>query len=731
LKQNYVLSVSVEGVKILLRFITFALGVTLGLCAPVFAQIRDNIDAKSGQPAPRATIIPDKEFDESIPNLDERPLESVEDWQRAQDAEEQAEQAATETAQPALQDGDAAEVLADPPVTDPLLDDPLPPIEGFDAEPPSAPTEAGDDSENLSVRYSFRLTGLDETIENVAALRSVRERFNGLSALDDGNGRADNRSVIGSRVRADRQLLIDILTSEGFYDATVDVSTEVLEQAQPTSIILTVVTGRRYYLGAILFDAPKVEPTELISSNFVPKTGDPIVADTILAAEANISIKLPENGYPFAKVGQRDILLDGDTGLGDYTLPVDTGARSYFGTVKTEGMKAFDAQHIGILRRFKQGDLYDARKVDDMRAALVATGLLSTVSVEPVPSSEIAPDGTPYADLLVRQEAGPPRTIAVSAGYGTGEGLRIEGSWTHRNLFPPEGALSAKAVLGTQEQALGLNFSRSNAGRRDRNVELGASALHSNYDAFDAFTGKLAGTISYLSTPIWQKKFTYSYGFELLGTYESEFDLTLQARDRRIYYIAALPGQIGFDKSDNLLNPNKGFRLNLRLSPEASLGSGTQFYARAMLEGSYYYSVNDSLILAGRARVGSIAGIERGDLAPSRRYYGGGGGSVRGFGFQQLGPKDPNGDPIGGRSTNEAAVEVRYRFGNFGAVGFVDAGQVYESSIPKFDDWRFGVGIGGRFYTNFGPVRLDIATPINRQQGESKISVYVSIGQAF
>jgi translocation and assembly module TamA len=90
-----------------------------------------------------------------------------------------------------------------------------------------------------------------------------------------------------------------------------------------------------------------------------------------------------------------------------------------------------------------------------------------------------------------------------------------------------------------------------------------------------------------------------------------------------------------------------------------------------------------------------------------------------------------NGDPIGGRSMNEAAFEARYRFGNFGVAGFVDAGQVYESSIPKFDNWRYGVGIGGRFYTNFGPVRLDLATPINRQQGESKISVYVSIGQAF
>jgi translocation and assembly module TamA len=87
--------------------------------------------------------------------------------------------------------------------------------------------------------------------------------------------------------------------------------------------------------------------------------------------------------------------------------------------------------------------------------------------------------------------------------------------------------------------------------------------------------------------------------------------------------------------------------------------------------------------------------------------------------------------PLGGRSLNEFAIEGRYRFGNYGVVAFVDAGQVYESQYPTFSNMRFGVGIGGRLYTNFGPVRIDIATPINRQEGESRISLYISIGQAF
>ena len=193
----------------------------------------------------------------------------------------------------------------------------------------------------------------------------------------------------------------------------------------------------------------------------------------------------------------------------------------------------------------------------------------------------------------------------------------------------------------------------------------------------------------------------------------------------------ALPGQVTFDTSNSLLDPTRGFRLTAKLSPEASLGSGAQGYARLLFESTGYYGVSDGIVLAGRARVGMIQGARREQIAPSRRYYAGGGGSVRGFGYQELGPKDPDNNPIGGRSLVEAAAEVRYRFGDYGVVGFIDGGQVYTSSLPHFTDWRFGVGLGGRFYTNFGPMRLDVATPIGRKPGESRISIYISIGQAF
>jgi translocation and assembly module TamA len=660
--------------------------------------------------------------------LDDAPLESIEAWKAEQENREEDRSAAQEAAQGAF---------------DPLLNEPLPPIENFDAEPPPAPTQAAE-REAGAVRYILRLDGLDATTTTdlakdadgiaveAAAWNDVRSRFYDLSSLKEKGGRAESRAEISQSARADRQLLLDILNGQGFFDADVQVKIDTsANEDGPVNVVLTVLSGRRYYLGQIAFAAPTVQPPDLISRNFAPQTGDAIVADVILAAEAKLSVELPQNGYPFANVGQRDILLDSGSAMGDYTLPVDPGVRSYFGQLRTEGVATFDAGHVAILRRFKTGDLYDSRKVDDLRAALIATGLLSTVSVEAIPGEGAAPDGTPYADLLVRQEAAPPRSLAASAGYGTGQGFRAEGSWTHRNLFPPEGALRVTSLLGTQEQAASVAFDRANAGRRDRNIEISLSALHSNYDAFEAYTGRLAVTMALVSTPIWQKKFTWSIGAEILGTSEDAFELARGVRDRQLYYVAALPGQVGFDRSNDLLDPVRGYRMNIRISPEASLGTGKQVYVRAIWDGSYYHPVKDNFVVAARARFATISGISRDNLAPSRRFYGGGGGSVRGFGYQRLGPLDPNNDPIGGRSVNEFALEGRYRFGNFGVVGFVDAGQAYETSIPKFDDWRVGVGLGGRFYTNFGPVRLDLATPVNRRLGDSRFSVYVSIGQAF
>ena len=705
-------------------------------------------EARDAPVDPSAPIIPDPVFNSALPPLSSdinAPLEPIptdaltSPAPASSGAAPQPTPAAQEAAQQPLIPGQ----IAPPTAADAQLAQPLEPLGSFNTAPLQT-VAAAPEGEAVEIAYDTEVRGLDPL--------GLTDEFNSLSALKEGDGKAANATQVAARAREDEGLAVRLMKSLGYYDGTA-VSTLETPPAAPEGqragklkAIVSATPGNLYKLDAITVQADPTTPPDLVRRELPLKTGDPIEAARVQGAEANVALKLPQQGYPFVKVGERDILLDERDYTGDYTLPVDTGPRSSFGVLRTEGDPVFGLDHLNVFPRFDQGQLYDTRLTDDLRAALVATGMFSTVSVEPVRTGQPGPDGTEQVDLLVRQTPGKFRSLSASAGYGTGEGIKLEGSWTHRNLFPPEGALIGTAILGSQQQGASGTFRRSNAGRRDRTVTLQLSALHQNYDAFDAFTGTLSGRISYDSTPIWQKPVTYYYGFELVGTNENTFDFDLNDRRRRTYGIAALPGQILWDKSDDLLNPTKGFRLKLNVSPEASVSGGFHPYVRTMVEGTVYYPVSDSLVIAGRARAGSIAGIDRDDLAPSRRYYGGGGGSVRGYGYQRLGPFEPvsslrpNEDgeidigdlnPVGGRSINEFALEARYRFGDFGIVPFIDAGNAYESTLPKGSDLRFGAGIGGRFYTNFGPLRVDVATPLNKRPGDGRIALYISIGQAF
>ena len=690
-------------------------------------------------------VIGDAEFNRAVPALPEnddpeldKPLESIDAFERRLSAEAAPE--ANDAAQPggsaaaapsaALDDGDPIEEVGDAPVRDAELTAPLPPIESFEVTPVEF-AEADKESEDVEVAYTMRVEGLETA--DAETDKNLRSEFNSLSALKDGDGKAANYAMVSSRLTEDSQLLETILASEGWYSPQIRTRIRRGRDGGDTGVtaVISVDPGQRYVFSDIKVEADPTVPSGLIRDNLALEAGQPIVADRVQGAEAQVALALPENGYPFAEVGQRDILLDPATGDGAYTLPVTVGPRARFGGFTTDGDLAFDTRHIGVLSRFKRGELYDSRKVDDRRKALVATSLFSTVSAEPKHTGEDAGDGTEYVDIHVQQDAGPPRTIAGSVGFAAGQGMTAEASWTHRNMFPPEGALIGHGIAGTKQQGAGVTFRRSNAGRRDRTFEATAEVFHNDYDAYSAYTGRLAARVSRDSTPIWQKKVTYAYGVELLATAETDYNRATGERNRRTYYIAGLNGQLGFDQTDSLLDPTRGYRLTALVQPETSVRNGIDPYVRARLDASAYYPVSDALVLAGRVRFGTIQGTGLFDIPPSRRLYAGGGGSVRGYSYQGLGEQAPDGDPVGGRSLNEASVEARYRFGNYGVVAFVDAGQAYRETTPQFNDLRYGVGIGGRFYTNFGPVRLDVATPIDRRPGESRVNIYVSIGQSF
>jgi len=439
---------------------------------------------------------------------------------------------------------------------------------------------------------------------------------------------------------------------------------------------------------------------------------------------------LGEEGFALAEVGEQDIVLDHETATARLVLPVTPGPQARFGDIRVTGKPPFSSRHVAIIARFKKGDMYERSEVDDLRRALIATGLVASVETKLVPV-----DGGQVVDVAVHLEPAPMRTIAGELGYGTGEGVRLEASWQHRNFFNPEGALTLRGVAGTQEQLAAVSFRRSNFRRRDQVFTAQISASNVNRDAFDARTVLLAAGVERQSNFIWHKKWTWSFGGELVASDERDTIETTGERRRRTFLIGAIPASLGYDGSDDLLNPTTGFRLGGRVSPELSFHGGTFGYTKAQLDASAYRPVSDRVVLAGRVRLGTIFGADRDDIAPSRRFYAGGGGSVRGYGYQRLGPRDIDGDPIGGRSLAEFALEARIRLkafgGDFGIVPFLDGGTLSTESAPDLGDWQFGAGLGVRYYSSFGPIRVDVGTPLNPRSDDGPVAVVVSLGQAF
>jgi translocation and assembly module TamA len=575
-------------------------------------------------------------------------------------------------------------------------------------------------------KYVLAVEGLGAVGNAEALLEAFRDE----SALEAERKNPANAAQIDRRSRADADLLAELLKSQGFYDALVEPRTE--QAGDLVRVVLAAEPGPQYRFASVTLPGLEAAGPEAakLRETFAVKAGDPVIAADVIAAGAALRTALGEQGFAGAEIGEQDVEVNHQTHLATLTLPVNPGPVARFGSIRVSGRPPFSARHLATIARFERGDPFRRSKVDDLRRALIATGLVSTADVQVVPVN-----GGRTVDLAVRLEPGPSRTIAGELGYGTGEGARLEASWTHRNFFNPEGALTLRGVAGTSEQLVGVQFRRNNFLQRDQVLNLQASAAHRRFDAYEARTVLLAGNIERQSNFIWHKKWTWTAGGEVLATDErGVFDLT-GAKDTRTFLIAALPASLGYDGSDSLLDPTRGFRLSGRLSPEVSARGGQRTYARAQFDASAYHPVSDRVVAAGRVRLGTIVGAGVFDLAPSRRFYSGGGGSVRGYGYQQLGPKDMDGDPIGGKGLAEFALEARIRLeqfgGNFGVVPFFDGGSLSTGITPSFSDWSFGAGLGVRYYSSFGPIRVDVGVPLNREQGDGPVAVTVSLGQAF
>jgi translocation and assembly module TamA len=573
--------------------------------------------------------------------------------------------------------------------------------------------------------YSIAITGLDR----LGNAEELVAEFEKQSALFEGRREEANAAQIQRRSEEDSELLAEILRSQGYYDAEVDPLID--NQGAMLRVTLDAQPGTQYRFQSV--ELPGLQTaggeTEQLRRSFGITAGDPVIAQDVIAAGLALQLALGEQGFALAKVGEQQITVDHQTHLATLVLPVDPGPVAHFGTVRVSGQPPFSARHVAQMARWKPGQRFERDKVDDLRRALIATGLVASADVSVVPA------GDGRVDLDVRLTPAPRHTIAGELGYGTGEGAKLDLSWQDRNFVNPEGALTLRAIAGTREQLGGVEFRRNNFMKRDRILDVQLTASHTKFDAYEAKTIRFLGSVERQSNIIWRKRWTWGVGTELLATDERGVFSDPTIKQTKTFLITALPLNVAYDGSDDLLNPTRGIRAAVHLSPEISAKGGSFAYARAQLDASGYYPINDSTVLAGRVRLGSILGAGAPSIAPSRRFYAGGGGSVRGYGYQRVGPLDFENDPVGGKTLTEFALEARFRLkafgGNFGLVPFFDGGSLTNRVIPDATGWQYGAGIGVRYYSSFGPIRVDIGTPVNPRSGDSRIAVAVSLGQAF
>ena len=195
----------------------------------------------------------------------------------------------------------------------------------------------------------------------------------------------------------------------------------------------------------------------------------------------------------------------------------------------------------------------------------------------------------------------------------------------------------------------------------------------------------------------------------------------------------ALPLEYVRDTRDSKLNPTSGTRLALLVEPTYEINAGATF-VKLRAEASAYRALDADkrFVVAGRVAAGSIYGADLASIPANRRFYAGGGGSVRGYGYQDIGPVNAAGQPTGGRSVLEASGEVRIQVTEtIGIVPFVDAGLVSASQSFAGSEFKLGAGVGLRYGTPFGPLRIDVAVPLNKGPLDPDYGIYAGIGQAF
>lgn len=551
-------------------------------------------------------------------------------------------------------------------------------------------------------------------------------------------------AILLRRALTDRRRLAAVLRSEGFFlgelrieiagvpvgDPLVDARIAAIPPSAPVQVTVTAIPGPRTEFGMseLLGEGGATLPAPARSAFVLPE-GEPARGADVLAAEARAIDALRAEGHAFARFVSRDAVVDHRTGTMSVATTVDPGPRVSIGSVGITGTDALSERAVRIRAGLAPGTPFSPAAVEQARRAV--TQFPAVAEVRAVLGTAPDPDGTVPLSFAITER--PRRVIALAADYGSDEGGRLAAEWTHRNILGEGETLTARLevnrLLSNSVRDYGglasLRLSALDVFRRDQAGDLEARLVREREESYDRDAAVLAGSLARIVSP----------GITVRAGLQLEASEVTDRGETDSFVLFGVPLGITVDRRNSILNPTRGVRGILAVTPEFPISGDTPQFTRARLDlsGLLDLTGDGGTVLAGRSAIGILIGADGDRIPADRRYYAGGGGSVRGYPYQSLGPRDATGETTGGGSLVELSVELRQRVvGEWGVVGFVDAGNAFESRLPE-GDLRIGAGVGVRYASPIGPIRLDIAVPFDPPDGGSDLGVefYAGIGQAF
>lgn len=541
-----------------------------------------------------------------------------------------------------------------------------------------------------------------------------------------------------ARARNDETRFLTALHSFGYFEGQAEIRIQghpiddpalvtLLEQTPanpPAHVTASFTPGPVFHLRHVTVQG-QTPPAAFASIGLQP--GAPAAAASVLAARKSLLTELRNEGYALAEVELEPASVDlGDQSM-DVAFKVSSGPRVDIGPITFEGLHGMNPSFVRRRLLLHPGEQFSPAAIELARADLASLPVFSVVRAQP--ATQLDPQGT----LPITFEFGerPVHAVDFGASYSTDLGVGLTAGWHDRNLFGNAEQLNLTAAFqggGNSELHPGYKFNaqfiKPDFLARDQSLEVNLGAVDQSLLPYTQKALLQSVLLTRKLSPHW----TIGYG---IGGEEER--ITQEGVSNR-YNLLTVPLTAKFDDTDNLLDPTRGIRASLTLTPTQSLTGRHTTFLIAQLAGSTYFDLsgNGRTVLALRGLAGEALGAEEFSLPPDLRFYAGGSGTVRGYKYQSVGPQFPDGTPIGGTAITAGGIELRQRLlQNWGFTVFADAANVTARGTDLSGKYGVGVGAGLLYFTSIGPIRAQVAVPAVRLPNSGSFELYIGIGQAF